>query len=262
MPIVKLVVESPRDAAGSSRRRRILCLMALPLCLGWVSGTRAADKIILNTGVLAPYSTPDRKGFLDQIVAATFREIGLDAELQIFPTATERSLLNANAGIEDGLALRIAGLEKQYPNLIRVPEVLIVNDFVAYTTKLKIATDNWKSIEPYIVSYIIGWKVFERNVPHAKEITLARDADQLFGLLHNGRADLVLYERWQGLERAKAIGINAYALEPPLVRTEMYLYLHTKHAALVPRVAQALARLKKSGAYQRIFDATIAPLKH
>lgn len=263
MRVINILFRSSLLAAESSSPLwRVLRLTALSLCLGLGPAAHASDKIVLNTGVLAPYSTPDRKGFLDQIVAAIFHEIGLEAELQIFPTATERSLLNANAGIDDGLALRIAGLEKQYPNLIRVPEVLVVNDFVAYTTTLDIATDNWQSIEPYIVSYIIGWKVFEKNVPRAKEITLVRDADQLFGLLGNGRADLALYERWQGLERAKAIGVKAYALEPPLVSTEMYIYLHKKHEALVPRVAQAMARLKKNGTYQRIFNATIAPLKH
>lgn len=217
---------------------------------------------MLNTGVLAPYTTPDRRGFLDQIVAAVFREIGLDAELQVFPAATERSILNANSGIDDGLALRIAGLEKQYPNLIKVPETLIVNEFVAYSTKLHFATDSWKSLEPYVVSYIIGWKVFEKNLPYAAEITRVTDADQLFGLLSNGRAELALYERWQGLERTRALGIKAYALEPPLAKADMFIYLNKKHEALVPRVAEALARLKKNGVYQRIFDATLTTLKH
>lgn len=241
-----------------SRRGQVVALLSV---LAFAPAASAGGKIVLNTGVLAPYSTPDRNGFLDQLVAAIFREIGLEAELQVYPTATERSLLNANAGIEDGLALRIAGLENQYPNLIRVPEVLVKNDFVAYTTRLDIVTDSWKSIEPYSVSYIIGWKVFEKYVPSARDVTLVRDADQLFGMLASGRADLVLYERWQGLERAKALGIKVHALEPPLVRSDMYLYLHTKHAALVPRVAKSLAHLKQSGAYQRIFEATIGQLK-
>ncbi len=247
-------------ATNSDSPWRFLLPAALVWCLGFGPSAHAADKIVLSTGVLAPYTTPDRKGFLDQIVAATFREVGLAAELQIYPTATERALLNANAGIDDGTALRIGGLEQLYPNLIRVPETLIVNDFVAYSTTLQFATDNWKSIEPYVVSYIIGWKVFEKNVPHAKEITLVRDADQLFGLIGNGRADLALYERWQGLERARALGIKVHALEPPLARTDMFIYLHKKHEALVPRVAQALARLKKNGSYQRIHDATLTPL--
>jgi len=238
---------------------RFLLSSALLFC-AYSETAQAANKIILNTGVLAPYTTPDHKGFLDRIVAAVFREVGLEAEVLVYPTATERSILNANAGIDDGLALRIAGLEKQYPNLIRVPEKLIANDFVAYSSTLHIATDSWESLEPYVVTYIIGWKVFEKNVTKAKEITLVRDADQMFGLIGNGRADIALYERWQGLERARAIGVKVHVLEPPLISTNMYIYLNKKHAALVPRIAQALARLKNNGSYQRIFNETIAPL--
>jgi len=222
----------------------------------------AAEKIVLSSGVLEPYTTPDRKGFLDQLIAAVFREIGMEAELLIYPTATERGMLNANEGVDDGLAMRVAGLEKQYPNLIRVPEEIFVNDFVANTTGPRFATDNWDSLNPYVVTYIIGWKVFEQNVPKGQEITLVRDADQLFGLLKAGRADVALYERWQGLAKSRTMGLKLQVLEPPLARTKMYMYLHKKHAALVPQVSAALLKLKQNGSYQRIADSTLKPYAH
>lgn len=226
-----------------------LLLLALP--------AGAADKIVLTSGVLAPYTTPDRQGFLDQIVKAVFEELGLEAELLIYPTATERGMRNANEGLDDGLAMRVAGLEKQYPNLIRVPEPVAINDFVAMSIKHRFATTGWDSLQPYEVSYIIGWKVFEQNVPTGKERTLVRDADQLFTLLARGRTDVVLYERWQGLAQTRAMGLPVQVMEPPLVRTPMYIYLNKKHAALVPRVAQALIKLKRNGTYARIHDATL-----
>jgi polar amino acid transport system substrate-binding protein len=234
--------------------------LALVACLGPLGTAHAADKLVLSSGVLAPYTTPDRKGFLDQIIAAIFRDIGMEAELLIYPTATERGMLNANEGVDDGLAMRVAGLEKQYPNLIRVPEEIAINDFVAMATKHRFDTSNWDSLNPYVVSYIIGWKVFEQNVPKGKELTLVRDADQLFTLLARDRADVVLYERWQGVAQTRAMGIKVQVMEPPLVRTKMYMYLHKKHAALVPRVAQALVKLKRDGTYQRIYDSTLRPV--
>ena len=230
-------------------------------CLSLGQGAlHAADKLVLSSGVLEPYTTTDRKGFLDLLIAAVFQEIGLEASLQIYPTATERGMLNADKGIDDGLAMRVAGLEKQYPNLIRVPEEVTVNDFVALTLGPRFATNGWESLSPYVVTYIIGWKVFEQNVPKGKELTLVRDADQLFGLLKAGRADVALYERWQGLAKSRAMGLSPLVLEPPLVRTKMYMYLHKKHAELVPRVADALVKLKRNGTYQRIFDSTLGPL--
>lgn len=232
----------------------VFCILSLSLAPSF-----ADEKIVLSTGVLDPYTTPAKNGFLDQLIATLFREIGREGEVIIYPTATERGMLNANEGVDDGLAMRVAGLEKQYPNLIRVPEPVAVNDFVAYTTGRRFATDNWAALSPYIVTYIIGWKVFEQNLPQGKEITLVRDADQLFRLLTTQRADVALYERWQGLAKTRAMGIRVQVLEPPLVRTNMYIYLHKKHAALVPQVAEALARLKRDGTYQRIFDNTLKP---
>ncbi len=237
----------------------VLLIVFLSLTL---TPSHATEKIVLSSGVLEPYTTPGRKGFLDQLIAAVFREVGLEAELLIYPTATERSMLNANEGVDDGLAMRVAGLEKQYPNLIRVPEEVAVNDFVAHTTGARFATDNWESLSPYVVTYMIGWKVFEQNVPKGKEITLVRDADQLFGLLKSGRADVALYERWQGLAKSRAMGLKVEVLEPPLVRTTMYMYLHKKHAALVPQVSVALLKLKQNGSYQRIADSSLKPYTH
>ncbi len=252
------------EPGGHSIAARIVSrILSLTVCaalgLG-LSAAQASNKIVLSTGVLTPYTNPERSGFLDQLVVAVFRDVGLEAEIIVYPTATERGMLNANEGVDDGLAMRVAGLEKQYPNLIRVPEEIADNDFVAYTLGKPFVTDSWESLSPYVVTYIIGWKVFEQNVPKGKELTLVRDVDQLFGLLKSRRADVALYERWQGLVKTWEMGIKVQVLEPPLVRTKMYMYLHKKHAALVPRVAEALAKMKRDGRYQRIFDATLKPL--
>jgi polar amino acid transport system substrate-binding protein len=249
---------SHRSAITKLFSNVLMWAMLMTLVLAY-SPVRAGEKIVLSTGVLVPYTTPDHSGFLDQLIAAVFRDLGLEAEVIIYPTATERGMLNANEGVDDGLAMRVAGLEKQYPNLIRVPEEVVFNDFVAYTTGERFATDNWDSLKPYAVTYIIGWKVFEQNVPQGKELTLVRDADQLFGMLKNRRADIALYERWQGLVKVRDMGFKVQVLEPPLVHIKMFMYLHKKHAALVPRVAQALAKMKQDGRYQKIFDKTLKP---
>lgn len=228
------------------------CAMASPLAA-------AEQRLVLSTGVVAPYTTPARQGFLDQLVAAVFREVGVQAEVMVYPAASERSLLNANEGIDDGQALRVAGLEQIYPNLIRVPEPVILNEFVALSVRHRFATPGWAALKPYTVTYIIGWKIFEANVPSETPRTPVREADQLFTLLAQDRADVALYERWQGLAQARRSGLPVQVMEPPLASTPMYMYLHRKHAHLVPKVAQALARLKQDGTYQRIAAATLRP---
>ena len=241
--------------------KRRSCLLSLALLAGlWPAlPVRAGDKLVISTSVVAPYTTPERNGFLDRLVTAVFREVGVQAETLVYPTASERSLLNANEGIDDGQALRVAGLEKTYPNLIRVPEPVMMNDFVAMSLRHQFAATDWAALKPYAVTYIIGWKVFEANVPAEASRTPVRDAEQMFMLLARDRVDVALHERWQGLAQARHSGLKVRVMEPPLLSVPMYMYLHKKHAALVPRVAQALARLKQNGGYQRIAAETLRP---
>lgn len=240
-------------------RCRTFALLCAGLLLAAAAPLRAADTLVLNTGLLAPYTRPDRSGFLDRLVAELFRRIGIKAEVQVYE-ASERALQSANNGIDDGIAMRIRGLEVQYPNLIRVPEKVIDNDFVAYSRKHDFPTRDWNALTPYHVAHIIGWKVFENALGSRGEVTKVKDAQQLFELLRQDRSDVVLYERWQGLWRAREAGLDAKVLEPPLATQEMFIYLHRKHEAQVGRVAAALAEMKRDGSYRLIFDETLAPL--
>jgi polar amino acid transport system substrate-binding protein len=244
----------------SNKVTSALCGLALATCSGICLPARAAEKLRLNATIQPPYTTSERNGFVDQILPVVFREAGVDAELLIYQGAFERQLGNANLGVDDGIAARAAGLETQYPNLIRVPEDVVSFDFVAFTTRHRFPATNWGALSPYVVSYIIGWKIFEVNVPVVKELTLVVNVEQLFTVLDLGRVDVVLYERLHGLMVARAKGMTVQVMEPPLSTNRLYIYLHKKHAALVPRVAQALARLKQNGMYQRIYDKTLKVL--
>lgn len=242
----------------SGRRSLFLSIVLLGVAWGGAPA-QAGDKLVISTSVVAPYTTPERTGFLDRLVAAVFRETGVQAEILVYPTASERSLLNANEGIDDGQALRVAGLETIYPNLIRVPEPVMMNDFVAMSLKPPFATPDWNALRPYTVTYIIGWKIFESNLGPTVRTVPVREAEQMFVLLERGRADVLLHERWQGLTQARKAGLAVNVMEPPLVSVPMHMYLHRKHAALVPKVSQALVHLKQNGSYQRLVAETLKP---
>lgn len=235
--------------------RRTAALAGVALLLV-VTGVRGEEVIVLNTGVGQPYAAADGSGFLDRLVAELFRRVGRKARVEVYE-ASERAMINANTGVDDGFAMRIKGLEAQYPNLLRVREKVIDNDFVAYSLRHNFATADWSSLAPYQVAYILGWKVFEKGLPVTAPATKVRDAGQLFSLLQQDRADVVLYERWQGEWQVRQLGLKVRALEPPLARQEMFIYLHRRHEALLPRVERELAAMKRDGSYQSIFDATL-----
>ena len=235
-----------------------ICIAALALVL-LASPPAAAEALRINTGVGAPYIQADRKGFLDLLVPEIFRRVGIEAEAVGY-AASERAMINANNGVDDGMAMRIKGLEAIYPNLLRVEEKIIDNDFVAYSIRHDFKTTGFDSLKPFQVGYIIGWKVFEAPLRSAPAITLVQDANQLFTLLDKDRADVVLFERWQGNWLVRERRIPARLLLPPLVTTEMYMYLHKKHAHLLGRVAEALRAAKADGSYRRIHEQSLPRL--
>ena len=215
-----------------------------------------SEALRLNSGVGAPYFQDDKKGFLDLLIPEVFRRIGVEA-VGVRYDAAERAMINANNGVDDGVALRIRGLEKLYPNLVRIDEKILDNEFVAYATRLQIATTGFDMLKNYQVAHINGWKVFEAGIVPGTQVTKVQDAGQLFRLLTSDRTDLILFERWQGNHMLREHGIKAQMLRPPLVTTEMFMYLHSKHAHLAEPAARALRDMKADGAYQRIATASL-----
>lgn len=218
----------------------------------------ATEKLVFNSGSSSPFCGQDGSGFNGRIVKEVFRRLNIETETIYLPA--ERSLINANKGIEDGVIARVKGMEKKYPNLIRVPEKVMDFEFVAYTNNIDITVDGWDSFKPFEVAFIKGWKLLETHLPHAKRIYKVKGPMQLFGLLESDRVQVIIYERWGALWWIKELKADVTLLEPPVAKREMFMYLHKSHVHLVPRASKALADMKKDGTYQRIFDETLSVL--
>ena len=232
-----------------------------------------SDKLILNTGAKKaisstltiasifdpPLSNPKQTGFLDQLVKEAFRRNNLKIVIVRHPA--ERAITNANEGIDDGDLARIGGITRLYPNLIQVPETVVDFAFVAFTKKVNIKIENWDSLKPYSIGIITGWKILEENTLGIRQRTKVKTPELLFTLLKNNRADIVLYDRIQGLEFIKKKGYHdIHVLENPLDIRKTYLYLNIKHKDLVPKINRAFVNMKKDGTYQRIFYDKLAVL--
>ncbi len=227
-----------------------LIFSAALLSAGTVLAAQVTE-LILNDPNEAPLTRADGSGFLDVVAGEAFRRAGVKLRLVKLPA--ERALLNANAGIEDGDLTRIAGLEAQYPNLIRVPEKLIDWEFSAFSMNSAIPT-NLDALRTHSVAHIKGWKIYEQMMGGAPAVVTAEDSAQLFRLLELKRVEVVLYMRWMGLTKIREQNLQGVvALEPSLATREMYIYLHKRHADLVPKIAAALREIKKEGFYERQF---------
>lgn len=235
------------------RRKPIGILLAFLALIFTVYSSHAENEItlVLNDPTDAPYTTKDRNGFFDVIVGEAFRRAGLRLALVKLPA--ERGLMNANSGIEDGDLSRIAGMEKKYPDLVRIPEKLISMDFVAFSRQPKPAEASWTILAQFKVGFIKGWKIFENNLLPATQITTVDNPEQLLRLLEKNRIEIALYDRWMGTAMAKQMQIhNVRVVEPPLASREMFIYLHKRHTDKVPAIAAALRAIKTEGLYTRV----------
>jgi len=240
-------------------RRSVL----LGLSLGWPSlGSLAqlqeTPELVLSMGGGTPLGPGKSPGFADSVVVEAFRRIGITAE--VIPLPAERSLINANAGIEDGDALRTRAIESNYPNLVRVPEQVMLFEVGGYTFDPNLDVITLGDLSDHAVGIEAGIKVVEGSLAEHPRLTAVKDLKQLFTLLSNRRVDIALAERWQGNWWANRLGPDCRILLMPLQREPMFIYLHKRHAALAPRLAAALRDMKADGTHARLFLRILAPL--
>jgi polar amino acid transport system substrate-binding protein len=251
----KVTQSTAANAEGSStltRTSHSLCYSIFVLLLIFFStpDLSATQRLILNTPGEPPYHYPDQTGIMDLWMKEAFARIGWEVIIDWQPP--ERGLENANRGIVDGDAGRIAGLSSRYENLIPVPEKIMVSEFVAFTLHSRYRPAGWQSLKPYNVAIVRGHKISEENVVGTRSLFKAANTEVLFSLLNSNRVDVAVCERLFGAMMAKKINPEIKVLEPPLARRDFYLYLHKKHEPLVGRIADAVKTMKRDGTYERL----------
>ena len=220
----------------------------------------AKEKMMIGTSYKVLLSNSAQNGMLDLIAKKAFSRIGIEIELPYLPA--ERSIHAANDGLHDGELNRIKGMEKMYPNLVRVDESMMDFEFVGFTKNTSINGGNWKNLEPYQVGFIKGWKILEANIGTFRNITYYHSAGDLFQGLELDRVDIILYGKLIGYAVMKDLKIDHFkVLTPAFATRKMYMYLHKKHRSKIPDLSNALKQIKQEGVYQEIVSQSLIPYK-
>lgn len=213
------------------------------------SSYSASNTIKINTGWSPPVST-----VLGEIMQAVFDRAEISLSFNQLPG--ERSIAFVAQGVDDGDCCRIPkAIAKDYPELVRVPEVVYEAKFSAFAKLPHPKIESFESLKPYSVGTIAGWKVLVNNLKRIQPeiLHVMDDPAAMFNILAKDRIDIATFGYLSGLQIIINQGLSQVsAIEPPLVTAPLYLYLNEKHAHLVPQLDKAIKELKSEGKIDRI----------
>ena len=186
------------------------------------------------------------------ILRQAYKQIGIGLTITYLPA--QRALIESNEGIVDGEVHRILGIEKKYPNLIRIPVSIWHMKGVVFTKNVTFEVKGWQSLEPYRIGTLRGVKFVENNTQGMNRLRV-RDYTQLFLMLADNRLDIVVLAQLSGLKALKATKAEGIRiLSPPLTVLKLYHYLHRKNLHLIPEITKALKEMEQQGKIRAIWQ--------
>lgn len=190
------------------------------------------------------------------ICADAFKQMGLDAEVRSFPPL--RGAIEADAGRIDGEVGRALTYGDDHPNLIRVDESLLSFRVSAFTRIPGLKVNGWDSLKgtSYRVQYRTGYPTFKARLEQilpSQQISSVVDSQTGLQNVALGRTDILVdLEEFGQLQLLRLQNRYSNVYNAGLVQdTPVYIYLHKRHAALVPRLTAILSKMKSSGAINR-----------
>lgn len=219
--------------------------LALPLLL--VSSLQA-QQVTLNISTFPSNGVLAKSAIA--IMRAAYQSIGVSITIHHLPGA--RSIVEVNNGNMDGELFRVQGLEDKFKHLIPV-KTAILNTYTSAFSLIKNSNiKTWQDLKPYSVAYVLGFKLAELNTTQSKVIH-TRDLNHAFRLLINKKVEFVIDSKLNGLQIIENQQLaNIHLISPPLETTQIFHYLNSKHAHLIPKLEKSLNQLKASGEADRI----------
>jgi polar amino acid transport system substrate-binding protein len=217
----------------------------------------AAEKIVLVGSDNTKASFTGR--WLNLIYTEAFRRLGYELQYKGYPN--ERANLMAETGRVDGEIQRAASYEKIAKNLIKVEEPSFLVRVAAYAVTPGIVLDGWESLRNtnYRVEYRRGSKVPQMALPAVvtpEQLSTISTVELGLKKLILRRTDIFIEQELIVEETLRKF--NKGDFDPSSVYQagimwtgESHLYLHKKHAALLPKIAEVLKAMKQEGVVER-----------
>lgn len=186
----------------------------------------------------------------ERIVTEAYRRVGIEISVRYYPA--KRSLIESNKGAIDGDLIRLDGTENDYPNLVMIPEAIIVTEDFAFVKDVEFEVEGYKSLSPYVVAIVAGIDTYDEGTRGMRRF-IVKTPDQMFRMLDSGRVQVAVHLDYDGERIIKDLKLQGIKmLRPSLLSFNVYHFVHKKHEALVPKLTRALQEMKKEGVIRKM----------
>lgn len=174
---------------------------------------------------------------IEQRLKNAYRRVGYELRIEHLPAG--RSLTMSNDGIFDGELFRIADVERDFPNLLRVPVPLARIELHAFTLQGKPLEVDWTQQRRLRIGYVRGFRLAERFAIHGQAVPVTT-ASQAVQMLLQDRID-VLLEDEATVRAVLGPSVSQLRQHPTvLASAELFHFIHKKHQALLAPLSAAL----------------------
>ncbi|TNC79881.1 MAG: hypothetical protein C9356_17130 [Oleiphilus sp.] len=201
------------------------------------------------------FSTAEKSAL--QMISATvltraYAKLGLNIEVIEYPNA--RSLLIANSGKVDGELSRIAGIEKEFENLIPVPTAINSVSISAFGLVYKPKAQRPADLHKLKLGCVKGIKIVEDYILEQNlNCTDFIHIDQALSVLSLERVDILLLPELNGYSAINRLNHrNVTEVAPKLSTQMLYHYLHHKQSHLIKSLNNILESMKEAGEIDEI----------
>ena len=201
-----------------------------------------------------------KQSLSEKVLEQAYKRLHIEMSIIYFPAA--RTLWLANNGTVDGEVARLAGLEKTYPNLLKVNIPISVISPCVYTkNETYFTVQGWQSLKPYRVAYLRGVKMIKRNLNALSiESEGVATTEQAFMMLEHNRVDIVISDINQTANLLPKYP-DIKMLSPAVDSFPAYHYLNKKYADLVPKVEAVLQQMIDDKTIERLTNESASRLK-
>lgn len=175
---------------------------------------------------------------------------------------SRRALMESNAGTVDAELFRIAGIERSFPNLVRVPYPILRGR--VYVIRHQDATSSFHPglLANTPVAMLRGVIIEEQTAASLGMMPVYVDSyAQILAMVQRQRVPYGLFSEIADISPFGPLDWDQVQLVPqPVNEFELFHYLHQRHQELVDPLADSLRRMEERGQALEIIERFAQPL--